>query len=124
MVSHFPLNPELKIEKTMREIERKGYQTVAPLFAIFEDGLLSGKVMIEIVKPTVKDSDVMTMTELKLVGKSFTGPKHLVPKALKQFDGYLMGQRILTTDYYFWYHSCKNCEKEKGPRTVIFGKVK
>ncbi|MHB9094329.1 MAG: hydrolase [Eubacteriales bacterium] len=124
MVSHFPMNPEIKIEKTLKEIKAKGFQTAAPLFAIFEDGLLSGKIMIEIVKPSVKDSDIRTLSDLKLIGRNFTGPKHLVPKALKQFDSYLMSQKVMTTEFFFWYHSCKVCEKEKGNRTIILGKTK
>jgi len=123
MLSHFPMNPEIKIEKTLREIESKGYRTVSPLFVIFEDGLLMGRIMIEIVDPSVKDEYVKKFNSLKLVGKTFTGPKYLVPKALKQFDGYLMSQKLLTTEFYFWYHSCKKCEKEKGDRTVILGRV-
>ncbi len=123
MVSHFPMNPEIKIEKTLREIESKGYRTVSPLFVIFEDGLLMGRIMIEIVDPSVKDENVKKFNSLKLMGKTFTGPKYLVPKALKQFDRYLMSQKLLTTEFYFWYHSCKKCEKEKGDRTVILGRV-
>ena len=124
MVSHFPMNPELKIEKTLAEIEKKGFRTVSPLFVIFKDGLLVGKLMIEIVKPSVKDDSVLTLDKLKLIGKTFTGPKYLVPKALKEFDRYLMSQMVMTTDFYFWYHSCKQCEKKKGNRTVIMGKIK
>ncbi len=124
MVSHFPMNPELKIEKTLREIEGKGFQTVSPLFIIYEDAMLFGKVLVEIVKPSVKDENVVTMGGMKLVGRTFTGPKYLVPKALKQFDAYLMSRKMMTTEFFFWYHSCKLCEKEKGSRTVILGKVK
>jgi len=60
MVSHFPINPEIRIEKTLKEIEEKGYQTVSPLFVLFEDGLLVGSIMVEIVKPSVKDSNIKT----------------------------------------------------------------
>lgn len=123
MVSHFPMNPELKIEKTLAEIEKKGFRAVSPLFAVFQDGLLVGNIMIEIVKPSVTDSSVRTLGEIKLTGRTFTGPKYLVPKALKEFDRYLMQQNIMTTDFYFWYHSCKQCEKTKGNRTVIMGKI-
>lgn len=124
MISHFPMNPELKIEKTLKELESKGYEAVRPLFAIFEDGLFSGKVLIEIVKPPTRGEGVQIFSNFKLVGKTFTGRKHLVPKALKEFDRYLMSQRILTTEFFFWYHSCKECEKEKGNRTIIMGRVK
>jgi len=124
VISHFPMNPELKTEKVLQEIEKKGFRTVSPLFVIFEDGLFMGRIMVEIVKPSVKDSNVETINDLKLIGKTFTGPKYLVPKALKQFDSYLMSKRHLTTKFYFWYHSCPKCEKEKGIRTVIFGKIK
>lgn len=124
MISHFPMNRELKIEKTLQEIERKGYQVVNPLFVIFADGLLAGKIMIEIVKPTVRDSSVITMKDLRLVGKNFKGAQHLVPKALKEFDRYLMSQKVLTTEFYFRYLSCKVCEAQKGNRTVILGRVK
>lgn len=124
MVSHFPMNPELKIEKTLQKIAQKGYQTTAPLFIIFEDGLLFGRILVEIVEPSVKSENVLTINNLKLMASSFAGPKFLVPKALKQFDRYLMAQKNLTTEFYFWYHSCKLCEKEKGGRTVILGKIK
>jgi hypothetical protein len=124
MISHFPMNRELKIEKTLREISQKGYQTVAPLFIIFADGLFSGKIMVEIVKPSIKDPSVITLKDLKLVGKNFTGAKHLVPKALKEFDRYLMSKKILTTEFYFRYLSCKICEEGKGNRTIIMGRVK
>jgi len=124
MIAHFPINPELKIEKTVKEIEGKGYTIVRPPFIIFEDGMLLGSLMIEIVKPSGKDSNVRTMRDLKLAGQCFNGPKHLVPKALKQFDRYLMSKKHLTTDFFFWYHSCKKCEKEKGCRTVILGKIR
>lgn len=124
MISHFPMNPELRIEKTIREIEEKGFKIVAPLFTMFEDGLLIGKIMIEILKPQVTDQSIVTFNRMTLVGKSFTGPKYLIPKALKEFNGYLMTQDIFTTEFYFWYHSCKECEKEKGNLTVIFGRVK
>ncbi len=123
MVSHFPINPELKIEKTIREIERKGYRTVTPLFVMFEDGMLMGSIFIEIEKPDSRDSSVKTFGPVRMIAKSYTGPKYLVPKALKEFDGYLMSQNIITSDFYFWYHSCKECEKAKGNRTVILGKV-
>lgn len=123
MVSHFPVNPEHKIEKTIKEIEKKGYQTVSPLFVMFEDGLLMGSVLIEIVKPAVEDSSLRTFGPVQLVGRSYTGPKFLVPKALREFDRDLMNQNILTSDFYFWYHSCKECEKIKGSRTIILGKV-
>ena len=123
MVSHFPVNPEIKIEKTLKEVEEKGYQTVSPRFIIFEDGLLIGNVMVEIVKPSARDNNVKTIDKLRLAGKTFKGPKFLVPKELKKFDGYLMSQKILTTDFFFWYHSCKKCEKQKGPRTIILGKM-
>lgn len=124
MISHFPMNRELKIEKTLHEIIQKGYRVVAPLFVIFADGLLSGKIMIEIVTPSIKDHSVITLKDLKLVGKNFTGAKHLVPKALKQFDRYLMSQKIITTEFYFRYLSCTTCEAEKGNRTIILGRVK
>jgi len=106
MVSHFPINPEIKIEKTLKELEEKGYQTVSPLFVLFEDGLLVGNIMVEIVKPSVKDSNVKTFDKLRLMGKAYTGPGYLVPKALKKFDGYLMSKQIMTNDFFFWYHSC------------------
>lgn len=124
MISHFPLNPEIKIEKMLREIEQKGYETVKPLFVIFADGLLMGSVMIEIVRPQANDSSVKTLKDLKLLGKNFIGPKYLVPKALKEFDRHLMTRKVLSTEFYFWYHSCRKCEKEKGSRTVILGKIK
>jgi hypothetical protein len=124
MVSHFPMNPEIKIQKTLAEIEKKGFETVAPLFTIFEDGLLFGRVLIEIIKPSDKEENVVTFTKTKIMCKCFSGAKHLVPKALKEFDGYLMAQKQLTTEFYFWYHSCKLCVKEKGNRTVILGKIK
>ncbi len=124
MVSHFPLNPEIKIEKTLLEIEKKGYRPVAPLFIIFEDGLLVGRIMIEIIKPAGKDENVRTTARLKLIGNTFTGPKFLVPKALKQFDCYLVGRDMVTSEFYFWYHSCRICQKEKGDRTVILGRIK
>lgn len=124
MISHFPMNRELKIEKTLDEIAKKGYQVIAPLFIIFADGLLTGKIMVEIVKPSVKDPSVVTLKDVKLAGKNFTGAKHLAPKALKEFDRYLMSQKILTTEFYFRYLSCKMCEKEKGNRTIILGRVK
>lgn len=123
MLSHFPVNPELKIEKTIKQIEENGFQLVSPLFVIFEDGMLSGKILVEIVKPSSRDSSVITMQSLKLVAKSYTGPKYLVPKALKQFDNDLVLKNINTSNFYFWYHSCKKCEKEKGSRTVILGKI-
>ncbi|PKM81599.1 MAG: hypothetical protein CVU89_08890 [Firmicutes bacterium HGW-Firmicutes-14] len=124
MVSHFPMNPEIKIEKTLKEIKNKGFQAVSPFFIIFEDGLLAGRIMVEIEPPSAKDNNIRTPGNLKLLGKAFTGPKFLVPKALKQFDGYLMSKKVLTTEFFFWYHSCKNCEKEKGSRTVILGRVR
>jgi len=123
MVSHFPINPEIRIEKTLKEIEEKGYQTVSPLFVLFEDGLLVGSIMVEIVKPSVKDSNIKTFDKLILMGKAYTGPRYLVPKALKQFDRYLMSKQIMTNDFYFWYHSCKVCEKQKGGRAVILAKI-
>lgn len=123
MLSHFPVNPELKIGKILKQIEENGFQLVSPLFVIFEDGMLSGKVLVEIVKPSAPDSSVMTMKSLKLMAKSYTGPKYLVPKALKQFDNELVSKNINTSNFYFWYHSCKKCEKEKGSRTVILGKI-
>lgn len=124
MISHFPMNRERKIEKVLDQIAAKGYRTVAPLHIIFADGLFSGKVMVEIVKPSQKDPNVITLKDLKLVGRSYTGPKHLVPKALKEFDRYLMSRKILTTEFYFRYLSCKMCEGEKGNRTIIMGRVK
>lgn len=124
MVSHFPVNPEIKIQKTLAQIEKKGFKTVSPLFVIFEDGLFVGNIMVEIVKPSVKDENVRTIGDLKLMARTYTGPKYLVPKALKQFDAYLMSKKFLTTDFYFWYHSCKECEKTRGSRTVILGKIK
>ncbi len=124
MVSHFPMNPEIKIEKTLKEIQLKGYETVSPLLALFEDGLFMGRVMIEIVCPSTKAENVETSNNLKLVGRIFSGPKYLVPKALKEFDRHLMSQQLMTTEFYFWYHSCKKCEKEKGDRTVILGRIK
>lgn len=123
MISHFPVNPERKIEKMLAEIDRKGYTVAAPPLVLFEDGMLMGRAMVEIVNLTVKDENVMQISNVKLLGKNFTGPKFLVPKALKQFDGYLMSKDILSTKFYFWYHSCKKCEKEKGSRTIIFGKI-
>lgn len=123
MLSHFPVNPELKIEKTLKEIEDNGFQLVSPLFVIFEDGMLSGHILVEIVKPSSRDSRVRTMKSLKLMAKCFTGPKYLVPKALKQFDNELMSKNINTSNFYFWYHSCKKCERKKGSRTVILGKI-
>lgn len=123
MISHFPVNPELKIRKTVKEIEKKGFQTVSPLFVMFEDGLLMGSIMIEIEKPVSGDSSVRTFEPVKLIGKIFTGPKFLVPKALREFDGFLMSKNVLTSEFYFWYHSCKACEKIKGSRTVILGRV-
>ena len=124
MISHFPMNREHKIEKTLDEIAKKGYQVMAPLFIIFADGFLSGKIMVEIVKPLVKDQSVVTLKDVKLAGKNFLGAKHLVPKALKEFDRYLMSQKIMTTEFYFRYLSCKICEQEKGNRTIILGRVK
>jgi len=124
MVSHFPMNRELKIEKIIREIAQKGYQLVEPLFVIVADGMLSGKIMIEIIKPSAQDPSVTTLKDFKLVGKNFTGAKHLVPKALKEFDRYLMSQKIVATEFYFRYLSCKVCEEEKGNRMVIMGRVK
>ncbi|WP_418792033.1 hydrolase [Phosphitispora sp. TUW77] len=123
MVSHFPMNPEIKIQKTLKEIEEKGYRTVSPLFVLFEDGLLMGNIMIEIVKPPAKDSNIKTFNKLRLISKAYKGPKHLVPKALKQFDGYLILKQIITADFFFWYHSCKVCEKQKGGRTIILAKI-
>ena len=123
MISHFPMNPEIKMEKTIREIERKGYQTVAPLFVIVEDSLLAGRLMVEIVKPTGQDKHLHTFQSLKLLGKSFSGPRFLAPKALKEFEQYLVKREIVTSEFFFWYHSCKMCEKEKGQRTVILGRI-
>ncbi len=123
IVSHFPMSPEIKIEQTMKEIEKKGYQTAAPLFIIFEDGLLVGKIMIEIIKPSGKDENIQTVADLKLIGRTFKGPRFLVPKALKEFDRYLMSKMISTSEFYFWYHSCRICEKERGTRTLILGKI-
>lgn len=124
MISHFPMNRELKIEKVLKQITAKGYRTVAPLHIIFADGTFTGKVMVEILKPSAKDPNVVTIKDLKLVGRSFNGPKHLVPKALKEFDRYLMSRKIMTTEFYFRYLSCKICEAEKGNRTIILGRIK
>ncbi len=123
MVSHFPMNPEVKIEKTLKEIEEKGYRTVSPLFVLFKDGLFSGNIMIEIVSPNDKDSHVKAFDKLRLLGKTYKGPRYLVPKALKKFDGYLMSKQMMITEFFFWYHSCKVCEKQKGGRAVILGKI-
>lgn len=123
MISHFPVNPEIKIHKTLNEIEKKGIRPVSPLFVMFEDGLLMGSILIEIEKPVCVDSSIRTFGPVTLIGRVFTGPKFLVPKALREFDHFLMSKNITTSEFYFWYHSCKVCEKTRGCRTVILGRI-
>lgn len=124
MLSHFPVAPEMRIEKTIAEIERKGFTLVRPLRVFFADGMFIGRIMVEIETPGRRDDKVVTYGDTKLIGKTFTGPRYLVPKALKEFDRQLLRQGQLATDYCFWYLSCQECEKEKGTKTVIYAKVK
>lgn len=124
MLAHFPVAPEMRIEKVLAEIERKSLIVIRPLRVLFADGMFLGKIMVEIEKPGRPDDKVVTYGDTRLVGKTFDGPRYLVPKALKAFDRELLRQGLLTTDYYFWYLSCQGCEKEKGNKAVIYAKVK
>lgn len=123
MISHFPVNPEIKIEKTLKEMGKRGYQPIQPLFVIFEDGMFMGRVMIEMEGDGITGENVVTLPETELTLKSYTGPKFLVPKVMKEFDKDLLTQEKVSANYYFWYHSCRVCEKSKGNRTVILAKV-
>ncbi|ADG83209.1 hydrolase [Thermincola potens] len=124
MISHFPVAPELKIFRVMAEIEEKGFRTVAPPLIVFNDGMLMGSLMVEIVSPGGKYANVVTMGPTRMISKVYTGPRHLVPKALKEFDRLLMSRKIITNDYYFWFLTCKNCNKRsKENKTIIFAKV-
>lgn len=124
MLAHFPVAPEMRIEKILGEIDRKGLTPVRPLRVLFADGIFIGRLMIEIETPGKPDEKVVTYGDTRLIGKTFSGPRYLVPKALKEFDRYLLTRQQLTTDYYFWYLSCQGCEKEKGSRTVIYARIK
>lgn len=123
MVSHFPLNQEIKIDKMLKEIEKGGYQPIQPLFVVFEDGMFVGRVMIEIAGQGAIGDNLVTFDDLELSVKTYTGPKFLVPKVMKEFDKDLLLQEKVAANYYFWYHSCKACEKTKGNRTAILAKV-
>lgn len=124
MLSHFPVAPGMRIEKVHAEIARKGFSVVRPLRVLFADGMFIGKIMVEIENPGRRDDKVVTYGDAKLVGRTFAGPRYLVPKALKEFDLHLMRQGQISTEYYFWFLSCQECEKQKGTKTIIYAKVK
>lgn len=124
MLAHFPVAPEMRIEKILAEIERKGFTVVRPLRVLFADGMFIGRIMVEIETPGRPDDKVVTYGDIKLIGKTFNGPRYLVPKALKEFDRYLLTRQQMTTDYYFCYLSCQGCEEERGNRVVIYARIK
>jgi len=124
MLSHFPVAPEMRMEKALAELERRGLTVVRPLRIMFADGMLIGRMMVEIENPGRPENKVVTYGDTRFIGKTFTGPRYLTPKALKEFDRELLRQGRITTDYCFWFLSCQGCEKEKGTKTVIYARIK
>lgn len=124
MLSHFPLAPEMRIDKALTEIERQGLTVVRPLRVLFADGMLIGKMMVEIENTGQVGNKVVTYGDTRLIGKAYAGPRYLVPKALKDFDLHLLKEDRLATDYYFWFLSCQGCEQAKRSRTIIYAKIK
>ena len=124
MLSHFPVAPEMRIEKILDEIGEKGYQLIHPLRILFADGMFFGKIMVEIESPGRPDNKVVTYGDTKLIGKVYEGPRYLVPKALKEFDLYLLKEQQTTIDYYFRYLSCQACQKAKKTKTVIYARIR
>lgn len=124
MLTHFPVAPEMRIDKVLAEINRKGLTVCRPLRILFADGLFIGRVMVEVENSGKANDKVITYGDTRLVGKTFDGPRYLVPKALKEFDRELLRQGVISTDYYFWYLSCQGCGKANKSKTVIYAKIK
>ncbi len=124
MVAHFPMAPELKIPRVLTDLKEQGLTQAPSGLIIFHDGMLVGSLLIEVEPIEKRVPNVKTMVSTKVIAKSYKGPKHLVPKALKSFNQELAGKGIMAEDFYFWFLSCKLCnKKEPENKTIIFAKV-
>lgn len=124
MISHFPVAPELKVPKVVKAIKEQGLTPTTPPLILFNDGMLVGSLLVEVLPSDRNRAKIHEMKGTKVISKTFRGPRHLVPKALKEFDRSLMRSGRVTNDFYFWFLTCKHCNpKDKENKTIIFAKI-
>ena len=122
LLFHIPIRIGKDIPKVIEQAKAKGYAFGDEAMLMQQDGLFSGKVLLEIEKPETVDPNVMTMPAgTRATGSYFLGPWSKLSGPSQKLCGALKAQGKQAKAVYFWYLTCPECSKERGYQTVLWG---
>ncbi len=117
---HNPIGFRKGIEKLRQEIGIKEYRFAESNMVLLKDGLFSGKLMIEIIKPRFFDPSIYTFDKTTLHSFVTEEPFDTLQEETARFRKRLDAQVNSIDNIYFWQTTCPECANIQGYQTVIF----
>jgi hypothetical protein len=114
-----PVGIEERTREAAEQIEKRGYAMDDPSIILVQQGSFKGAVLIGILDPDDKASEVVTFDARPLVSVVHRSKEPKVAPGLKALKQYVSESHRTIAETYIWYTTCPHCFKENQTYTTV-----